>query len=156
MQTLSRRTFVAASAAALALEAKQLKTFGAQLYSLRTIIDKDPLTVLKGLEEAGYTEAEVIRANMDKIWSALKQTKLKPVSLHIDTQMFTKDIDKLNPTLDDAKQRGFSYVVCPYIAPQDRGGVDVIKKLADTLNKAGQRCKSAGINLCYHNHAFEF
>ena len=156
MQTLSRRTFVAASAAALALEDKQLKTFGAQLYSLRTIIDKDPLTVLKGLEEAGYTEAEVIRANMDKIWSALKQTKLKPVSLHIDTQMFTKDIDKLNPTLDDAKQRGFSYVVCPYIAPQDRGGVDVIKKLADTLNKAGQRCKSAGINLCYHNHAFEF
>lgn len=156
MQTLSRRTFLAASAAAVALEAKQLKTFGAQLYSLRTIIDKDPLTVLKGLEEAGYTEAEVIRGNMDKIWSALKQTKLKPVSLHIDTQMFTKDIEKLNPTLDDAKQRGFSYVVCPYIAPQDRGGVDVIKKLADTLNKAGQRCKSAGINLCYHNHAFEF
>jgi sugar phosphate isomerase/epimerase len=156
MQTLSRRTFVAASAAAMALEAKQLKTFGAQLYSLRTIIDKDPLAVLQGLEAAGYTEAEVIRANMDKIWSALKQTKLKPVSLHIDTQMFTKDIDKLNPTLDDAKQRGFSYVVCPYIAPQDRGGVDVIKKLADTLNQAGQRCKSAGIQLCYHNHAFEF
>jgi sugar phosphate isomerase/epimerase len=156
MQTLSRRTFLAASAAAVALEAKQLKTFGAQLYSLRSIIDKDPLTVLKGLEDAGYTEAEVIRANMDKIWSALKQTKLKPVSLHIDTQMFTKDIEKLNPTLDDAKQRGFSYVVCPYIAPQDRGGVDVIKKLADTLNKAGQRCKSAGIQLCYHNHAFEF
>jgi sugar phosphate isomerase/epimerase len=24
------------------------------------------------------------------------------------------------------------------------------------LNKAGQRCKSAGIQLCYHNHAFEF
>jgi sugar phosphate isomerase/epimerase len=156
MQTLSRRTFLAASAAAVALEAKQLKTFGAQLYSLRTIIDKDPLTVLKGLEDAGYTEAEVIRANMDKIWSALKQTKLKPVSLHIDTQMFTKDIEKLNPALDDAKQRGFSYVVCPYIAPQDRGGVDVIKKLADTLNKAGQRCKAAGIQLCYHNHAFEF
>ncbi len=156
MQTLSRRSFVAASAAAVALEAKQLKTFGVQLYSLRTIIDQDPLTVLKGLEAAGYTEAEVIRANMDKIWAALQQTKLKPVSLHIDTQMFTKDIDKLNPTLDDAKQRGFSYVVCPYIAPQDRGGVDVIKKLADTLNKAGQRCKAAGINLCYHNHAFEF
>ncbi|MFN7650200.1 MAG: hypothetical protein ACK5UT_22115, partial [Acidobacteriota bacterium] len=121
MQTLSRRTFVAASAAALTLEAKSLKTFGAQLYSLRSIIDKDPLAVLQGLEAAGYTEAEVIRGNMDKIWSALKQTKLKPVSLHIDTRMFTADIDKLNATLDDAKQRGFRYAVCPYIAPQDRG-----------------------------------
>jgi sugar phosphate isomerase/epimerase len=156
MLTQSRRTFLAASAAAMALEAKQLKVFGAQLYSLRSIIDQKPLEVLQGLEAAGYGEAEVIRANMDKIWSALKQTKLKPVSLHIDTQMFTKNIDKLNPALDDAKQRGFSYVVCPYIAPADRGGVDVIKKLADTLNSAGQRCKAAGIQLCYHNHAFEF
>lgn len=156
MLTQSRRTFLAASAAAVALEAKQLKVFGAQLYSLRSIIDQKPLEVLQGLESAGYGEAEVIRANMDKIWSALKQTKLKPVSLHIDTQMFTKNIDKLNPALDDAKQRGFSYVVCPYIAPADRGGVDVIKKLADTLNSAGQRCKAAGIQLCYHNHAFEF
>jgi len=156
MQTLSRRSFLAASAAVAAVEAKQLKSFGAQLYSLRSIINEKPLEVLQGLEAAGYTEAEVIRANMDKIWDALKQTKLKPVSLHIDTQMFTKDIDKLNPTLDDAKKRGFSYVVCPYIAPADRGGVEVIKKLADTLNKAGERCRAAGINLCYHNHAFEF
>ena len=156
MQTLSRRSFLAASAAVAAVEAKQLKGFGAQLYSLRSIINEKPLEVLRGLEAAGYTEAEVIRANMDKIWDALKQTKLKPVSLHIDTQMFTKDIDKLNPTLDDAKKRGFSYVVCPYIAPADRGGVEVIKKLADTLNKAGERCRAAGINLCYHNHAFEF
>ncbi len=156
MQTLSRRSFLAASAAVAAVEAKQLKGFGAQLYSLRSIINEKPLEVLQGLEAAGYTEAEVIRANMDKIWDALKQTKLKPVSLHIDTQMFTKDIDKLNPALDDAKKRGFSYVVCPYIAPADRGGVEVIKKLADTLNKAGERCRAAGINLCYHNHAFEF
>lgn len=156
MQTLSRRSFLAASAAVAAVEAKQLKGFGAQLYSLRSIINEKPLEVLQGLEAAGYTEAEVIRTNMDKIWDALKQTKLKPVSLHIDTQMFTKDIDKLNPTLDDAKKRGFSYVVCPYIAPADRGGVEVIKKLADTLNKAGERCRAAGINLCYHNHAFEF
>ena len=34
---------------------------------------------------------------MDKVWSSLKQTKLKPVSLHIDTSYFFKDIDKLNP-----------------------------------------------------------
>ncbi len=156
MPTLSRRSFLAASAAVAAVEAKQLKGFGAQLYSLRSIINEKPLEVLRGLEAAGYTEAEVIRANMDKIWDALKQTKLNPVSLHIDTQMFTKDIEKLNPALDDAKKRGFSYVVCPYIAPADRGGVDVIKKLADTLNKAGERCRAAGINLCYHNHAFEF
>lgn len=155
--SMTRRNVLATAALALpALGAKTLKTFGAQLYTLRSIIDAKPLEVLQSLEGLGYTEAEVIRGNMDKVWGALKQTKLKPVSLHVDTSYFFKDIDKLNPTLDDAKAKGIEYVVCPYIAPADRGGVEVIKKLADVLNKTGERAKSAGLKLCYHNHAFEF
>lgn len=154
---LTRRALLTSAALALpSLEAKTLKTFGAQLYTLRSIINDKPLETLKALEALGYTEAEVIRGNMDKIWDALKQTKLKPVSIHIDTGYFFKDIDKLNPTLDDAKAKGIEYAVCPYIAPADRGGVDVIKKLADTLNKTGERARAAGMKLCYHNHAFEF
>lgn len=154
---MTRRNLLASAALTLpALEAKTLKTFGAQLYTLRSIIDQKPLETLQALEGLGYTEAEVIRGNMAKIWDSLKQTKLKPVSLHIDTSYFFKDIDKLNPTLDDAKAKGIQYVVCPYIAPADRGGVEVIKKLADVLNKTGERARAAGLHLCYHNHAFEF
>jgi len=154
---MTRRSLIASTAFVLPqLHAKTLKTFGAQLYSLRSIINEKPLDTLKALEALGYTEAEVIRGNMAQIWDSLKQTRLKPVSLHIDTSYFFKDIDKLNPTLDDAKSKGFSYVVCPYIAPADRGGVEVIKKLADTLNKTGERARAAGLGLCYHNHAFEF
>jgi sugar phosphate isomerase/epimerase len=62
----------------------------------------------------------------------------------------------LPAALEDAKRRGFDFVVCPYIAPQDRGGVDVIRKLADTLNRAGEVCRKNGLRLAYHNHAFEF
>ena len=76
---MTRRSLVAGAALALpSLEAKTLKTFGAQLYTLRSIIDAKPLETLKSLEELGYTEAEVIRGNMDKVWASLKQTKLKP------------------------------------------------------------------------------
>ncbi|WP_031498736.1 sugar phosphate isomerase/epimerase family protein [Bryobacter aggregatus] len=154
---LSRRNLLASSAAAiLPLQAKTLKTFGAQLYTLRSIINEKPLEVLQQLEALGFTEVEAIRGNLAQIWDSLKQTKLKPVSLHMDTSYFFKDIEKLNPALDDAKSKGFEYIVCPYIAPADRGGVEVIKKLADTLNKTGQRVKAAGMKLCYHNHAFEF
>ncbi|MBZ2185243.1 MAG: sugar phosphate isomerase/epimerase [Bryobacter sp.] len=157
MTNLTRRSLMASPVlAALPLAAKKLKSFGAQLYTLRSIINEKPVETLKTLEAQGYAEAEVVRGNMDKIWGALRQTKLKPVSLHIDTNYFFKDIDKLNPALDDAKAKGFSWVVCPYIAPQDRGGVEVIKRLADTLNKTGERARAAGLGLCYHNHAFEF
>jgi len=31
-----------------------------------------------------------------------------------------------------------------------------MKALAEKLNKAGEKCRAAGLSLCYHNHAFEF
>ena len=153
---LRRRFLAAAAASAITLPAARLKNIGVQLYTLRSIINEKPLEVLQALEQTGFRDCEVIQGNMPKIWDALKQTKLKPVSLHLDTAMFTRDVAKLPAALDDAKQRGFSYVVCPYIAPQDRGGVEVIKRLADTLNKAGETCAKSGLRLAYHNHAFEF
>lgn len=154
---MNRRQFLAATAAAATIaQAKTLKAVGVQLYTVRSIINENPQQVLDSIQKIGYSEVEVVRGNMPKIWDALKQTQLKPVSLHIDTPLFMAKKDELPAALDDAAKRGFKYVVCPYIAPQDRGGVDVIKKLADTLNQAARRCKAAGLTLCYHNHAFEF
>jgi sugar phosphate isomerase/epimerase len=138
------------------LDAKTLSPIGAQLYTLRNVLPERPLETLKGLESIGYREVEVVRAWMDKIWDSMKQTALKPVSLHLDTAYFMEEQDKLPAALEDAKKRGFAFVVCPYIAPKDRGGPEVIERLAATLNKAGERCRSMGLRLCYHNHAFEF
>lgn len=159
MTSLSRRHFFAAigaTAASVAAYARMLKTVGVQLYTVRSIIDDKPLETLKTLDEIGFREAEVIMGNLEKIWPSLQQTKLKPVSLHMDTQLFTVNQAKLPAALETAKKHGLEYVVCPYIAPKDRGGADVMKRLGETLNKAGQTCSSMGLQLCYHNHAFEF
>jgi sugar phosphate isomerase/epimerase len=155
MTSVSRRQLLALAAASAAF-ARTLKTIGVQLYTVRSIITEKPLETLQALEKIGYREAEVIAGSMEKIWPSLKQTSIKPVSLHLDTALFTRQQDKLPPALEDAKKRGFEYVVCPYIAPADRGGVDVIRKLGETLNKAGELCNKSGLHLCYHNHAFEF
>lgn len=151
----NRREFLALTAAAVA-SAKSLPAIGVQLYTVRNVINDKPDEILKAIEGIGFREVEVVRGNIDKIWDSLKRTGLKPVSLHIDTAMFMAKKDELPAALDDAAKRGFRYVVCPYIAPADRGGVDVIKRLAETLSDAGKRCKAAGLTLCYHNHAFEF
>jgi sugar phosphate isomerase/epimerase len=159
---LTRRSFVrtvAASGAAAAvgsLDARKLKPIGVQLYTVRTIIDKNPSLVLRELEGAGFREAEVTYDNIDRIWPALTASKLKPVSLHLPTDFFTTHQEKLGAALDDARKRGFDWVVCPYIAPADRGGVEMIKRLAATLSQAGEKCRAAGLGLAYHNHAFEF
>jgi sugar phosphate isomerase/epimerase len=155
MPSLSRRQFLPLLAAP-ALFARKLKTVGVQLYTLRSVLPEKPLETLKALEQMGYQEVEAVANGLDKIWPSLQQTSLKPVSIHIDTALFTRTPEKLPAALEDAKNKGFRYAVCPYIAPADRGGADVIRKLGDTLNKAGEFCNKAGLRLCYHNHAFEF
>jgi sugar phosphate isomerase/epimerase len=154
---LDRRSFLSlAAASAAAAYARTLKVIGVQLYTVRDILPKEPLETLHAIEQIGYREAEVITANMEEILPVLKQTAIKPVSLHLNTPLFATQQDKIGAALENAKKHGFEYVVCPYIAPANRGGADVIRKLGDTLNKAGEQARKSGLKLCYHNHAFEF
>jgi sugar phosphate isomerase/epimerase len=163
MSPTSRRTFVAQAAALLPLsraafarEPLTRNNLGVQLYTVRNVIEKDPAATLKAIQDIGYREVEAIYDSLDKIWSALKETNLKPVSVHVDTAIFMQGGAKLDSTIADVKQRGFSYIVVPYIPPAERGGADTFKNLAEKLNQAGEKAKASGLTLCYHNHAFEF
>jgi sugar phosphate isomerase/epimerase len=161
MGMVNRREFVRAGAAAALLAARgrsrQLHSIGVQLYTVRSVLPQEPAKVLGAIEAAGYKEVECTWAGLDKIWPALKATKLKPTSIHLDSTQVTKaPAGELDKALADVKQKGFKYAVMPYLPPAERGGLDVIRKLADKLNEAGQKCKAAGVGFCYHNHAFEF
>ncbi|MBI3208871.1 MAG: TIM barrel protein [Candidatus Solibacter usitatus] len=155
---MQRRQFLSAAAvsAAMTASARTLSTVGAQLYTVRSVLPEKPLETLQAIEEIGFKEVEVVGGSLPAIWPHLQQTKLKAVSVHLDTGLFLRTPEKLPAAIEDAAKRGFRFAVCPYIAPQDRGGVEVIKRLADSLNKAGEKCNAAGLTLAYHNHAFEF
>ena len=93
---MTRRGFVGAvGASVLTAQGKTLKAIGVQLYTLRTVLPKAPLETLKELEAIGFTEAEVIGGSLEAIWPSLTQTKLKPVSVHLDTALFTTNQEKL-------------------------------------------------------------
>lgn len=162
MRRISRRLFVAGSAALLpasrSLFAAPLYkgNLGVQLYTVRDVILNDPVAILKGIQSIGYAEVEAIYATVPQIWPALQQTKLKPVSVHVDTSIFMNGGPKLDDVFADCKQRGFQYVVVPYIPPAERGGAEMFQSLASKLNFAGERAQAHGLKLCYHNHAFEF
>jgi sugar phosphate isomerase/epimerase len=160
---ISRRNFVVRSAALLPAakillgrEALTAANLGVQLYTVRNTIGADPAGVLKAIQDIGYSEVEATYGNLKQIWPALKETKLKPVSIHLDTDLFFEGGAKLDEAIADVKEKGFQFVVLPYIPPAQRGGIETFKKLAETLNKSGEKAKAAGLTLCYHNHAFEF
>ena len=157
----SRRQLLQAGSLAAALTAvarsKQLSTIGVQLYTVRTVLPQKPAETLAAIRAAGYQEIEATYAGLDKIWPAIQASGLKPVSIHLDSTMVTKgNPDDLAKALDRLKQLGFAYAVMPYVPPAERGGLDVIRALADKFNIAGEKAKAAGLTFAYHNHAFEF
>ena len=65
---MQRRDFLALAAASAALSyARPLKVIGAQLYTVRGILPKEPLETLRAIEKIGYREVEVTADNMDLI-----------------------------------------------------------------------------------------
>ncbi|MGA3040798.1 MAG: twin-arginine translocation signal domain-containing protein, partial [Bryobacteraceae bacterium] len=159
MPSISRRSFLSAAAVAAAapsLHARALATVGVQLYTVRRVLPKKPLETLRAIAAIGYREVECTADHLDDIWPSLKETSLKAVSVHLNEQFFIHQPEKLPAAMEEAKKHGFEYVVCPWIEPGDRGGVEMIRKLGGTLNTAGELARKAGMRLCYHNHAFEY
>jgi sugar phosphate isomerase/epimerase len=138
--------------------ADKLSNIGVQLYTVRNVILDNPAQVLKKIEEIGYREVELVWASMDKIWAELKKTSLKPVSVHLDSQLFLPEKkSELDEAFHKAKERGFEYAVYPAVPRPDRqNGADFFKSMAEKLADAGSKCHKLGLQFCYHNHAFDF
>lgn len=146
---------------------------GLQLYTVRDAMAKDPKATLAKVAAIGYNSVEgatytgtekfygmspkefkdVLKQNGQVMYSShymlgeqeFKGKPIKGTILH--------DWDK---AVDDAAEVGLKYMVCAYLMDSERGDLDHYKKVVEDLNKAGERCKKSGIQLCYHNHNFEF
>jgi sugar phosphate isomerase/epimerase len=167
---LTRRewlTTVATAAAATVpvLSAAPPRPLGAQLYTVRNILMKEPDRVLKTIAEIGYTEVEGNRTDLINLAPKIKQYGLKAVSCHIETPLITQNWDqfpnlkemKLEDAIESAKKIGLEYFTLAYIPPGARGdGDDFFRRTADRMSHAGELCKKAGMQFAYHNHAFEF
>ncbi|MFB6098889.1 MAG: sugar phosphate isomerase/epimerase family protein, partial [Salinibacter sp.] len=55
-----------------------------------------------------------------------------------------------------AQAIGHEYIVCPYLAEDERASLDAYRRRAEEFSAFGQRCSEAGLQFAYHNHSFEF
>jgi len=171
----SRRSFLKTSALLSAgvlvapkLFAYDKKYIGLQLYTVRDHMAKDPAATLAKVAEIGYNSVETGYGDgkfygLDgKAFGALlKQNHLMAPSCHYILGEASANaqgtiLHGWDKAVDDAAEIGLKYMVCAWLAPSERGSLDHFKQVADDLNKAGETSKKAGIQLCYHNHDFEF
>lgn len=167
---MKRRTFLQTTlASSLTLPAFALKednpyrkNIGIQLYTLRDQIKGDAAATLKAVAEAGYQQVEPygFPATAAKMIAAAKDHGLAVNSSHFEWESVTnpgkEGVPAFAKILTDAKGAGLSHLVIPYLHGHNRKTLDDYKRLAGLMNRAAAEAKTAGIQLAYHNHNFEF
>ncbi len=137
------------------------KTMGLQLYTLRNQITEDLPGTLQAVADAGYYQVELMRTlGAEADLKAARAVGLKVTSAMLDWRaLVTPDaegVPSVDTILEAAEKFELRYLVIPYVAKGHRETVDQFKANAERANRAGEKCKAAGIQLCYHHHSFEF
>lgn len=170
---MKRRQFIASGAAltaalsqphwlsALEADNKYRNEIGIQLYTLRNEIKKDVVGTLKAVADAGYKQVEPYGfPNADEMIREAKANGMAVNSSHVNTDGILKPeqkgVEPFEKLLDKANNLGLTHVVIPYLSADLRGSLEKYKMLADRFNVAAEKAKRAGLQLAYHNHAFEF
>lgn len=170
---MNRRTFIRTTAATslvlsqtqslFALEAENAyrKNIGIQLYTLRKELGSDPAGTLKKVAADGYKQVELYGfPNADPLIAGAKDAGLEIHSAHFewDAVVNPKDaaMSDFSKILEKARETGLSHLVIPYLKEPNRKTLDDYKKVAAHANQAAAMAKTAGIQLSYHNHNFEF
>ena len=133
----------------------RISKIGVQLYTVRSLMEKDVEGTLAGVAAAGYTEVE-FAGYFDKspadIRAMLDRHGLVAPSVHsgnITPDAWAK-------ALDAAHVVGHQYIVVPWIPAEIRKTLDDWKRVAADFNRIAAAAKAAGIQMAYHNHDFEF
>jgi sugar phosphate isomerase/epimerase len=157
---ISRRNFLAASAAAIAFGADLKKLpVGLEMYSVRGELKKDFSATVAGVAKMGYQcvefyapyfawtpeYAKKVRNQMDDLGIRCYSTHNGPVS-------FTGD--GLQKAIELNHILGSYYVVMASAGKTET--LDDWKRVATTLNQANSLMKRNGLHAGYHNHAVEW
>lgn len=144
---------------------------GLQLYTVRDALAAHPQQTIETIQQAGYKQVELFDTQLlAQLQPIFKNLGIAIHSSHFASPLLTGNWEPLvsmggqrppesytlEKVVDEAAQYELRYLVFPFIFPQNRGGLDFYKGLAEKLNRAGETCQKAGIQLCYHNHSFEF
>lgn len=158
--TFSRRSFLAAAAAATVVSAKGKKIpVGLELFSVRDILAKDMMDTVRQVAKLGYEGVEFFSpyfswttAQAKDVRKLLDDLNIKAFSTHNSASSFApENVDKaieLNTII------GSKFIVMASSGKVE--GLDGWKKVAATLSQGHEKFMKAGIRGGYHNHQTEF
>ncbi len=164
----TRRSFlrtcgaVAAAASANALPGSlfagtaKLPAIGLQLYTVRSLMEKDVDATLATVAGVGYREVEFagyFNRTPASLRATLDSLKLTAPSCHVALDAVEGGFDA---TAAAAAMMGHRWVVVASVPGRFFESIASLKELARRFNAIGQRAKDVGLRYAYHNHNVEF
>ena len=128
-----------------------------QLYTVRALAGKDFVGTLKTVVAIGYDAVEFAGyggLSAKDLKSIIDDLGLQCAGTHEGFEVLEKNLEK---TIEFNAQIGNRNIVCPSMPGEwRRGGADSFRRFGERLNEIGEKVKKSGLQLCYHNHDFEF
>ena len=136
-------------------EGRTLSAVGLQLYTLRRQMEEDFEGTIRRVAALGYAEVEFagyFDRDVEDIRALLDDVGLQAPAGHAGLPELKRD---LAGVLESAKALGHKFIVCPWL-DEDQRTIEQYRQHAAFFNEAGVAAREMGIQLAYHNHAFEF
>jgi sugar phosphate isomerase/epimerase len=135
------------------------KKTGLALYTIRDAMGKDPAAALSVVADTGYDWIEAASHSDGKFYGMkpkefeklVKKNGLVPLSSHSGVNP-----DNYERMIGDAAEAGMEYIILPSLPAEWSSSIDGYQRAADFFNKAGEKCRKAGIKFGFHNHQVEF
>ncbi|HZG84810.1 sugar phosphate isomerase/epimerase [Paenibacillus sp.] len=129
---------------------------GLQLYTLRDETKADFPGTLRKVAALGYEGVEFAGyggLSADSMKELLRETGLQAIGSHVSLQRLRED---LQGEINYLKTIGGRYLICPYVADDERRTPEDWKQIIAFFSEVGAEVKKQGLTFAYHNHAFEF
>lgn len=178
---MNRRTFLFQSTAlaagtlfvpsflGCAAEAAKVSAPGLQVYTIREALAEDFKGSMKRVADLGfknielfaYSNGQYFGYSIPEVKTLMSELGLQVKSSHVGTGFTNPDAvgtmsNGWEQTVRDAAELGQEYIALAYLTESERETLDDYKKVAELLNQCGETAKNAGLQMAYHNHAFEF
>ena len=129
---------------------------GLQLYSVRDQMEKDMEGTLKAVKEMGYDYVETagyFGKSAEEIRALLDKYGLTCISVHQTLDFYET---KGQAGVDFIKTLGAEFSAIPWYDKSKLPGSPVWEETKALFVRSGELLKKNGIDMCYHNHDFEF
>ncbi len=134
---------------------KQFKV-GLQLYSVRDQMNLDVESTLKAVKEMGYDYVEMagyFDKSAEEMRALLDKYGLRCISVHQTLDFYES---KGQVGVDFIKTLGAEFSVIPWYDKAKLPGSPVWEETKELFVRTGKLLKKNGVDMCYHNHDFEF